>query len=172
MATNDTSTFAAETIISDLQNAIRGKLAADTYLSGIDIFTPDDVSQDGTNKLPADIEERINQALSSLKKGLCIIVALPVIDSISPDSPGIYADKVPVLIRVVENPQVNRGVNGTNIKRTMATVRIMLRLQHFTYRDCTVIVERAKRVPDNKALIWDIQARTALNIPALDENGE
>ena len=159
--------FEPENIITDLQEAIRGQCTSDPWFAGIDIFTPDDVSQEGEARTPSDIEQRIEQSLSPLSKGICIIIVLPVIGSVAPDSPGIYSDSIPLVIRIVENPLVNRGDNGTRKTSSMTAIRIMRRLQHFTYRECLVTIKSAKRVPDENALVWDIQAQTSLNIPEL-----
>lgn len=160
--------IAAEGIISDLQDAVRAHLRADTWLSDISVFTPDDLSQDGAAKTPADIEQRIAQALSPMDKGICIIVALPVLASFAPDAPELYSDEVPMLIRIVENPLVNRSTKGTRRTATMTAIRIMRDLHHFAYRGCILRAKSAKRVPDNDALIWDVQFTTAINIPSLE----
>jgi len=154
-------------IVTDLQDALRGRILSDPWFSGIDIFTPDDMSADGLNKVPADIEQRITQTLSSVK-GLCIVIALPAYGSVSPDSPGIYSDDVPILVRVIENPQMNRSSRGLKKPAGTVATRIMRRLHHFTYRDCVIVVKSAKRIPDENALIWDVISQTALNLPPLE----
>ena len=160
-------TFEIENIVTDLQNAIRSWLTDDTWFSGIDVFTPDDMSAEGTNKTPSDIEQRINQSLGSLK-GVCMIVVLPVFGSVASDSPGIFSDNVPVMVRIIENPLINRGANGTQKTASMIATRVMRRLQHFTYRECVVVIKTAKRIPDENSLIWDVSAQTSLNLPALE----
>lgn len=158
----------SEVIVTDLQAAVRECLTSDSWFTGIDVFTPDDMGQDGENKTPGDIEQRIEQSLSSLKRGICVIVVLPEIGSISPDSRGIYADAVPLVVRIVENPLVNRSANGTRKTASMAAVRVMRKLHHFTYRDCVVAVKSAKRIPDENALIWDVTLQTSLNLPEIE----
>lgn len=161
------NTFDVENIVTDLQDAIRTQLTSDPWFSGIDVFTPDDMSAEGTNKTPSDIEQRISQSLGSLK-GVCMIVVLPVFGSVASDSPGIYSDNVPIMIRIVENPLINRSANGTRKTASMIATRVMRRLQHFAYRDCTIVVKTGKRVPDENSLIWDVTAQTALNLPAIE----
>jgi len=162
-------TFEPEAMIVDFQAAIRERLLSDTWFSGIDIFTPDDVDQSGkASETPADIEQRIEQSLSALSKGVCVICALPALQGIASDAPGIYAENVPVFVRVVENPQVNRAPDGTRKTYSMVGLRITRRLHHFTYRGCAVVIQRSGAVPDPENLIWDVVARTAFDFPSLE----
>jgi len=160
-------TFETDSIVTDLQNAVRAHLIADPFFSGIDVYTPDDMSAESMNKTPSDIEQRINQSLGSLK-GVCMIVVLPVFGSVASDCPGIFSDNVPVVIRVIENPLINRGPNGTQKTASMLATRVMRRLQHFTYRECVIVLKTAKRIPDDNSLIWDVSAQTSLNLPVLE----
>lgn len=160
-----------DSVVVDFQADIKARLLSDTWFSGIDIFTPDDMDDSGkTSDAPADIEQRLEQSLSSLGKGICIIVALPGLQGIAFDAPSIVADNVPVLVRVVENPLVNRGAAGTRKTYSMVGLRITRRLHHYVFRDeCTVVVQRSGAVPNPDNLVWDVVAKTSLNIPALVE---
>lgn len=161
-----------DAVISDFQAAIKARLLSDTWFSGIDIFTPDDMSNDGKeSETPADIEQRIEQSLSSLGKGICIIVAIPSLQGIASDAPSIVADNVPVMVRTVENPLINRGSSGTRKTYSMVGTRITRRLHHFVFRDdCSLVVQRSGAVPSPDSLVWDVVAKTSLNIPALVES--
>lgn len=161
-----------DAVISDFQAAIKTRLLSDTWFSGIDIFTPDDMDNAGKeSETPADIEQRIEQSLSSLGKGVCIIVAVPSLQGIAADAPSIVADNVPVLVRVVENPLINRAPTGTRKTYSMVGLRITRRLHHFVFRDeCTLVVQRSGSVPSPDSLVWDVVSKTSLNIPALVES--
>jgi hypothetical protein len=50
----------------------------------------------------------------------------------------------------------------------MVMIRIMRRLQHFTYRECVIVLSDSKHVPDETFLIWDVIGKTAVNFPALE----
>ena len=125
------------------------------------------MTEGGKLQVVADIGQRVNQALSAIKGGACIIVSIPVIASFGSDAPAVYAETVPLLVRIIENPLVNRGANGT--KKTVGTIAVhtLRRLWHFTYLGCTFVPRRAELMPsDIKAgtLIWDIQYNTKLNL--------
>lgn len=162
--------FESETLLVDLQQAIKQRLISDTWFSGIDIFTPDDFTESGENTAAADLEQRIEQSLSSLKKGVCILILFPKISGIATDSPGIMAENVPLYVRIVENPLVNRTTSGLRKSASMVMIRVMRRLQHFTYRDCSIVVSDSRHVPDETNLIWDVIGKTAVNFPALEVN--
>lgn len=161
-----------DSIVADFQAAIKERILSDTWFSGIDIFTPDDMDNSGKeSETPADMEQRIEQSLSSLGKGVCIIVALPALNGIATDAPSIVADNVPVLVRVVENPLVNRGNSGTRKTYSMVGIRITRRLHHYVFRsECSIVVQRSGSVPSPDSLVWDVVAKTSLNIPALVES--
>jgi hypothetical protein len=160
--------FEPESLLVDLQTAIKQHLIADTWFSGIAMFTPDDMTEKGSNEGPSDIEQRIEQSLSSLKQGVCILILFPQISGIASDSPGIYADNIPIFIRVIENPLVNRGSSGIQKTASMVMIRIMRRLQHFSYRECVLVLQTARHVPDESNLVWDVIGKTAVNFPALE----
>jgi hypothetical protein len=160
-----------DAIIVDLQAAIKAHLAGDPWFMGIDIFTPDDMDDAGrASETPGDIEQRIEQSLSALGKGVAIIVAVPALRGIAFDSPGVLADNVPVLVRIVENPLVNRGAGGTRKTYSMVGIRVTRRLHHFVFRDETsVVLQRSGAVPNPDNLVWDVVARTSLNLAVLVE---
>lgn len=160
--------FEPESIVADLQAAIRDRLVADSWFAGIDVYTPDDTNEAaGEDQVAGDIEQRIEQSLSALDKGLCIVVMLPRLRGFAFDSPGLYADNVPVVVRVVEAPLVNRAATGTRKTASMVALRIARRIHHHTYRDCALVVQDCALVPDENNLIWDVVFRTSLDLPAL-----
>jgi hypothetical protein len=160
--------FEPETLLLDLQQAIKQRLISDTWFSGMDVFTPDDFTESGENQAAADLEQRIEQSLSSLKKGVCILILFPKISGIASDAPGILADNVPLFVRIVENPMVNRASSGLRKTASMVMIRVMRRLQHFAYRECVIVLSDSKHVPDETNLIWDVIGKTAVNFPALE----
>lgn len=166
-------TFEPESIVADLQDAVRGRLTSDIWFSGIDIFTPDDKNDAaGENQLAADIEQRIEQALSAVSKGVCVIVLLPKLRGFASDSPGVLAENVPLVVRIVEAPLVNRSATGTRKTASVVAMRVMRRLHHFTYRDCALTLQDAGLVPDENNLIWDVIMKTTLDVPVLEETPE
>lgn len=162
--------FDPEDIVADLQAAIRDHVIADTWFSGIDVYTPDDMADRGDDQAIGDIEQRITQSLSALDKGVCVIVMLPTLQSFASDAPGVLAENVQVRIRIVENALVNRGSNGTRKTCSTVAMRVLRRCHLYTYRDITLTEQSAGLVPDPENVVWDCVYRIALNLPALADD--
>ena len=166
---SDPNTFDPDAVIVDLQTQIKARLVSDDWFSGIDIFTPDDVDASGKPQAMADIAQRVAQSLAS-NKGLCIIVAVPDLVDFQPDSPGIYADQVSVIVRIIEVPTVNRTPIGTFKTVSMVGIRTTRRMHHFTYMDNALTIKRSGIIPtdpEEGKLVWDVVLRTRLELPAL-----
>lgn len=164
------STIDPDSVLTAMQDDVRDHLAADTYYSGIDIFTPDDMTEDGKPQAVADIQQRVLQSLAATSKGICVIVSAPALSVFSTDAPGVYADNLALLVRIVESPTINRGATGTRKTAGQLGMHTLRRLWHHTFLGWTFVPVRAGLVPsDLKAgtMVWDITYRTKLDLSAL-----
>jgi hypothetical protein len=161
--------FEPDTILSDLQDAVRDRIAEDSWFGLIDVHTPSDMTESGSSKTPAVLEQRIEQSLSALKKGACIVVAVPVLSGFSPDAPGVFCDSAVLVCRVIENPLVCRARNGLNKTADQIGMRLTRLLWQFTYRDSAFTPQRSGLVPnqDDSNLVWDLVLKTHLELPPL-----
>jgi len=165
------NTLDVDTVLADMQNAVKGRLVADAWYAGMDIFTPDDMDESGKLQVVADIQQRVNQSLSAVSKGVCIIVSAPVLTSFACDAPDLYASDVSLLVRIIESPLVNRGATGTRKTASAIGIHSLRALWHFVYLGCTLIPRRAGLVPSEikaGALIWDIVYGTKLDLASLE----
>jgi hypothetical protein len=161
------STFDVDTVLVELQNAVRTQLTADTWYSGIDIWTPDDVTDDGRPQAVADINQRVLQSLSAVSKGVCILVSAPALANFASNSPDLYADDLAILVRIIEAPVINRGATGTRKVASTIGIHTLRRLWHFVFLGATFVPARAGLVPSDiktGTLVWDIVYKTKLDL--------
>src|SRR4051812_32367390 len=89
-------------IFKDLQQGIADTLVADSYFTNVPVVTEN----------VKEITSMIQQAISKI--GVCCIVITPSASIASPDYPKPYYDNVRIVVRVFEQPTLNRGTNGLN----------------------------------------------------------
>lgn len=113
-----------DTLLETLQADVLAILLNCADLADANIIPEDD----------GDMEKKILQKLGTLtgggtaKPGLVIVVVLPEITEAATNLPGPPVS-MQIEIRVIEQPLVNRAASGTNIRSSVAAIRVLAALQ-------------------------------------------
>jgi hypothetical protein len=110
-----------ENILALAQDEIQGLLAADEYFVDVPVVSDDD------HELRATVRRALGVITTqALKRGACAVVMLPVAEDALPNAAPSQL-RMSLVVRVCENPMVNRGATGTN-KRASTLARRVSRL--------------------------------------------
>jgi hypothetical protein len=138
-----------------LQEEIRLKLGADPEFSGIEVLTENQ----------KDIVSSIDNALASIRGGVCCIVLTPGANVVYPNVKGPQFDEVAIVVRVIENVLVNRSATGTNKPATLVAENVAKSLHHHMTLGKKVITCKGIALfgdPDN--LIYDVSFKTKIGL--------
>ncbi len=154
MSTELDSTIIAEDGVLDaiLEGMVR-LLQTHTQLAKAKILHEDD----------GDIMTQIEVGLA--ETGLNLIVKVPEGDSDSPDAPIVIIDDLMMVVRIWEDPIVNRGSTGTRIPINKATELVMTHLHHKILGNNALVFKRWRQVGSDDGLVRDVyfQTSTAFN---------
>ncbi len=153
--------------LRQLQEDIAAKLAAETEFQyvPVSVFRPRDSAE------ALLIQSAIDKALAGLitqngKAGLAVVVYMPEAETLQPNAPGPQLELVATL-RVVENPLVNMGANGTQTTAEQCALNILSSLHHWQRGQATLMADKkAIRPVDTPGKIaLDVVVRQPSGLP-------
>jgi hypothetical protein len=147
--------YAAFELLTNIQREIVEHLTKQEYFARVPIIA-EDVGKD-YNTL---IEDRIEQALGDVSAGLVGVVVPTAARDAAGEVPGIYFNRVDVVIRWLELPAINRVNAGTKVLAPWAAAAACYYLSPFNFRPVTFAALTPDdpplvRTPDDAKIIYD-----------------
>lgn len=138
-------------ILTEIPRLVVERLRADSFFSDVPIIA-EDVGAD-FNQF---IEDRIEIEIGKI--GLAAIVAPVSANASLENASGIYYERIPVIVRWVEVPAVNRSATGRGLLAPWCVVRTNMLLNNFLLPGlANIFVDDPPwvRVPDPERIIYD-----------------
>ena len=102
-------------ILQQLQEDIAARLGANSAFTYVPITVVNPLDEDEATLIQTRIDEQLSGYITKAgKAGLACLVLVPELTARNPDLPGPQLD-AEIIIRVIENPLVNRGADGVQV---------------------------------------------------------
>ena len=149
-------------VFRTFQSSVANRLSSQPFLAGVPIVVDS----------KKEIQTEIQTAISKL--GVCVIVVTPTASMSSPNAPAPYFERVKLILRVVEQPTINRSAGGLGLTAYDVAEFVAIALHSWspfeedssTVQDVntTVVVDTITTVPDKSFLVIDVNAHTSFGI--------
>lgn len=162
-------------ILQQLQEDIAARLGANSAFTYVPITVVNPLDEDEATLIQTRIDEQLSGYITKAgKAGLACLVLVPELNARNPDLPGPQLD-AEIIIRVIENPLVNRGADGVQVTPEEQAMTVLGLLHLWSPYNYAVFyaAERGalSQVQIKDRIAWDVKMTLPLGVQPFAKTG-
>lgn len=158
-------------VFPDVQKAVRDRLASFSDFGGLAMLLQYEGSVD------TRMEEALAVLADGMRSGVAMLIATPVAEEGSPNTPQVILDPFGVTVTVVEDTELNAPPDGTGRRAFEWAVLALCALKGWTPPGCLKPLTswgRTLQVAPSKGtrVVWNLTLKTKVGLAPLRQPGE